>query len=139
MLLGEGVIERKIFELFLLKYDSNMEKNDVEFAIVDGKIFFPIIISVLNKLEIKVLSLYDLDAEKQLPQAYLNKTIGEISTSTISFKPQIEEYLNINKEMYKDKYRGSVILMSEFYLEQNEKLFELLEKINSKLNEIKQI
>lgn len=139
MLLGEGVIERKIFELYLLKYGSNMEKNDVEFAIVDGKIFFPIIISVLNKLEIKVLSLYDLDAEKQLPQAYLNKTIEEISTSTISFKPQIEEYLNINKEMYKDKYRGSVILMSEFYLEQNEKLFELLEKINSKLNEIKQI
>lgn len=138
MLLGEGAIERKIFELYLLKYGSNMKKNDIEFAIVDGKIFFPIVISVLNKLEIKVLTLYDLDAENQTVHSYLNQTIEELSNSAIGFKPKIEDYLNITKEMNTGKYRGEVILMSEFYLNNNDKLLSLLENINTKLEEISQ-
>lgn len=137
MLLGEGAIERKIFELYLLKYGSNMEKNDVEFAIVDGKIFFPIVISVLNKLGIKVLTLYDLDAENQPQHSYLNQAIENLSNSVISFKPKIEDYLNITKEMSNGKYRGLVILMNEFYLDNNDNLLELLNNINIKLEEIR--
>ncbi|HIS90340.1 MAG TPA: AAA family ATPase [Candidatus Faecisoma merdavium] len=138
MILGEGAIERKIFELYLLKYGSNFEKNDIDYAIVDGKIFFPIVISALKKLGIKILTLYDLDAENQSEHSYLNKTIEDLSDKVISFKPKIENYLNITKEMCNDKFRGLVILMSEFYLDDNDKLIELLNYINQKLEELKQ-
>ena len=43
MLLGEGAIERKVFDVYLLKYGSTMKKNDVDYAIVDGKIFLPLV------------------------------------------------------------------------------------------------
>ena len=137
MLLGEGAIERKIFELYMLKYGSNMEKKDIDYAIVDGKIFFPIIISVLNKIGVKTLTLYDLDAENQPEHKYLNKIIEDISTTTISFKPKIENCLEITKDMTGDKYRGLIILINQFYLNGNTKLYELLEEINNKFEEIK--
>ena len=40
--------------------------------------------------------------------------------------------------MCNDKFRGLVILMSEFYLDDNDKLIELLNYINQKLEELKQ-
>ena len=92
----------------------------------------------MNKLSIKVLTLYDLDAENQPEHSYLNKIIEDLSDKVISFKPKIENYLNITKEMCNDKFRGLVILMSEFYLDDNDKLIELLNNINIKLEEIKQ-
>ena len=137
MLLGEGAIERKIFELYMLKYGANMEKKDIDYAIVDGKIFFPIIISVLNKISIKTFTLYDLDAENQPEHKCLNRIIEDISTATIGFKPNIENRLEITKDMISDKYRGLIILINQFYLNGNAKLYELLEEINNRFEKIK--
>ena len=97
ILVGEGAIERKIFDLYLLEYGSNMERNNIDYALVDGKIFFPIVLSVLKRLNIKTLTLYDLDAENQPHHKYLN----------------------------------------EYYLNKNEKLMNLLNSINDKIESIK--
>ena len=131
MLLGEGAIERKVFDVYLLKYGSTMKKNDVDYAIVDGKVFFPLVISVLKKIGTKVITMHDLDDEGNPLHVYLNNTIGELSDKVITFKPNIETFLGITKEMCNDKYMGSIILINEFYLDDNEKLNELLEMINN--------
>ncbi len=132
MLLGEGAIERKIFELYLLKYGSSLEKNNIDYAIVDGKIFFPIVLSILKKIGIKTMTLFDLDIETQSVHKYLNDSIRELSTETIFFNSRIEDYLEISG-MKLDKYRGETILINEFYLESNPKLFELLSNIDYKI------
>ena len=100
-------------------------------AIVDGKIFFPLVISVLKRIGTKVITMHDLDDEGNPSHVYLNNTIGELSDKVITFKPNIETFLGITKEMCNDKYMGSIILINEFYLDDNEKLNELLEKINN--------
>lgn len=138
MLIGEGAIERKIFDLYLLEYSSTFEKNDIDYAIVDGKIFFPIVLSVLKKLKINTLTLYDLDAKNQNKHNYLNSTINELSTRYIAFNSKIEDYFNITKDMKIDKYRGRIILMNEYYLNKNVKLMNLLHTINTKINTTKQ-
>lgn len=132
MLLGEGAIERKIFELYLLKYGSSLEKNNIDYTIVDGKIFFPIVLSILKKIGIKSITLFDLDIETQSVHKYLNDSIRELSTETISFNSRIEDYLEISG-MKLDKYRGETILINEFYLENNPKLLELLSNIDYKI------
>lgn len=136
ILVGEGAIERKIFDLYLLEYGSNMERNNIDYALVDGKIFFPIVLSVLKRLNIKTLTLYDLDAENQPHHKYLNDTISALSNEYISFKPKIENYFEI-ADMNIDKYRGLTILMNEYYLNKNEKLMNLLNSINDKIESIK--
>ena len=83
MLLGEGAIESKIFDLYIMKYGSLMEKNNIEYSIVDGKIFFPLILSILKELGIKTISLYDLDDENSDMHKYLNTTIETLSDKTI--------------------------------------------------------
>ena len=136
MLVGEGAIERKIFDLYLLEYGSNMEKNNIDYALVDGKIFFPIVLSVLKQLNIKTMTLYDLDAENQQQHKYLNDTIASLANEYISFKPKIENYFGI-ADMNIDKYRGLTILMNEYYLNNNDKLMNLLSNINDKIENIK--
>lgn len=131
MLLGEGAIERKVFDVYLLKYGSTMKKNDVDYAIVDGKIFFPLVISVLKKIGTRVITMHDLDDEGNSIHVYLNNTIEELSDKVISFKPKIETFLGITKEMCNGKYMESIIIINEFYLDDNEKLNELLEMINN--------
>ena len=123
--------ERKILDFYLLKYGSTMKKNDVDYAIVDGKIFFPLVICVLKRIGTKVITMHDLDDEGNPSHVYLNNTIGELSDKVITFKPNIETFLGITKEMCNDKYMGSIILINEFYLDDNEKLNELLEMINN--------
>ena len=134
MLLGEGAIEGKIFDLYLLKYGSLMEKNNIEQSIVDGKVFFPLILSILKELGIKTISLYDLDIENDDKHKYLNATIELLSDKTIPFKPNIETRLKITKDMYRDKYRGSIILMNDLYMDNNKELIDLLDEINLKID-----
>lgn len=137
MLLGEGTIESKIFDLYIMKYVSSMEKNNIEYSITEGKIFFPLILSILKELGIKIISLFDLDDENADIHKYLNSNIELLSDKTISFKPNIETRLKITKNMYKDKFRGSIILMNDLYIDNNQELMDLLEEINSKLDELK--
>lgn len=103
-----------------------MKKNDVSYAIVDGKIFFPLVISVLKKIGTKVITIHDLDDESNPAHAYLNNVIKELSDEIITFKPKIEKILEITKDMCNGKYRESIILINEFYLDDNEKLNLLL-------------
>ena len=117
----------------MLRYGSTLEKNNIGYALVDGKIFFPIILSVLKEINIKTISLYDLDDESNKTHNYLNSTISSISDEFISFKPNIENYFNITKDMNVDKYRGMTILMNEYYLNNEPKLMDLLSEIDSKL------
>lgn len=137
MLLGEGTIESKIFDLYIMKYVSSMEKNNIEYSITEGKTFFPLILSILKELGIKIISLFDLDDENADIHKYLNSNIELLSDKTISFKPNIETRLKITKNMYKDKFRGSIILMNDLYIDNNQELMDLLEEINSKLDELK--
>ncbi len=135
-LVGEGAIERKIFELYLLKYGSDMEKNDINYALVDGKIFFPIILTVLKEIGIKTITLFDLDNPNQEEHKYLNEVIKKLSDEVIEFNPTIETYLKITKKEYGDKYRGQVVLMSDYYLNNNDLLMNLLSDINKKVEKI---
>lgn len=135
-LVGEGAIERKIFELYLLKYGSDMEKNDINYALVDGKIFFPIILTVLKEIGIKTITLFDLDNPNQEEHKYLNEVIKNLSDEVIEFNPTIEAYLKITKKEYGDKYRGQVVLMSDYYLNNNDLLMNLLSDINKKVEKI---
>ena len=137
MLLGEGAIESKIFDLYIMKYGSLMEKNNIEYSIGDGKIFFPLILSILKEIGIRTVSLYDLDDENNDMHKYLNTTIESLSDKTIPFKPNIETRLKITKDMYKDKYRGSIILMNDLYIDENKELMDLLDEINAKLDALK--
>ena len=140
MLVGEGAAERKIFELYLLKYGSLLNKNDIDYCIVDGKIFFPCVLSILKIIGIKVITIHDLDAENQVLHQYLNTKISELSDEVISFKPDLESYLEITPEIKKkeryDKYRVATILINEYFLEDNIKLNELFTNINDKLEKI---
>lgn len=136
MILGEGAIERKVFDIYLLKYASTMKNNDVNYAIVDGKIFFPLVINVLKKVGTKVITIHDLDDEGNPAHAYLNNVIKELSDEVIAFKPKIEKFLEITKDMCNGKYRESIILINEFYLDDNEKLNLLLELIDKAIEKI---
>ena len=99
--------------------------------------YFPLILSILKKLGIKTISLYDLDDENSDMHKYLNTTIEKLSDKTIPFKPNIETRLKITKDMYKDKYRGSIILMNDLYIDENKELMDLLDEINNKIDELK--
>ena len=39
--------------------------------------------------------------------------------------------------MYKDKYRGSIILMNDLYIDENKELMDLFDEINTKIDELK--
>lgn len=136
MLLGEGAIERKVLDIYLLKYGSTMKKNDIDYAIVDGKIFFPLVISVLKKIRTKVITIHDLDDESNPSHTYLNSVIRELSDEVINFKPKIETFLGITKETCNGKYRESIILINEFYLNNHEKLNQLLEMIDKTIEKL---
>ena len=140
MLVGEGVAERKIFELYLLKYGATLNKNDIDYCIVDGKIFFPCILQTLKDIGIKTITLHDLDAENQAIHQYLNEQIKLLSNKVISLKPDLENYLGITQEIKKqenyDKYRVATIMMNQYYLDDNLRLNELFDKISQMIEEL---
>ena len=140
MLVGEGVAERKIFELYLLKYGATLNKNDIDYCIVDGKIFFPCILQTLKDIGIKTITLHDLDAENQAIHQYLNEQIKLLSNKVISLKPDLENYLGITQEIRKqenyDKYRVATIMMNQYYLDDNLRLNELFDKISQMIEEL---
>ena len=59
-----------------------------------------------------------------------NKIVDELSDKVVPFKPNIETFLGITKDMCNGKYKESIILINEFYLNDNEKLNQLLETID---------
>ncbi len=140
MLVGEGVAERKIFELYLLKYGEKLNKNDIDYCVVDGKIFFPCILQTLKDIGIKTITLHDLDAENQAIHKYLNEQIKLLSNEVISLKPDLENYLGITQEIKKqenyDKYRVATIMMNQYYLDDNLRLNELFDKISQMLEKL---
>ena len=53
-----------------------MKKNDIDYAIVDGKVFLPLVTSVLKRIGTKVISMYDLDDECNQTHIYINDIIA---------------------------------------------------------------
>lgn len=134
IMLGEGAVEKKIFELYINKYVSNMEKNDITYYITDGKPFIPIYLNIFRELGIKTLTIFDEDIEKQSIHKCTNDTIIDLSDDVLVFKPNIETSLGISKENFKDKYRTLTILINEMYINSNYKLLSLLKDIDEKIN-----
>lgn len=100
------------------------------------KIFFPLVISVLKKIGTKVITIHDLDDESDPAHACLNNAIKQLSDEVITFKSKIEKFLGITKNMRNGKYRESIILINEFYLDDNEKRNQLLELIDKAIEKI---
>ncbi len=137
VVLGEGAIESKLFEIHQLDYSSALDKNNIGYFITDGKIFIPIFLTILKTLGIKTVTLLDLDTEKETKHEYLNKTINELSDEVISFKCNIELKLGlIDEDKPKDKYISTIITLNEYYLNNDVRLQSILDNINEKLEKL---
>ena len=64
VLLGEGHIEKELFELLNEKYANDDVLMNVQTEIVFGKCFFPWVISCLNECDLKVIAVFDTDIEE---------------------------------------------------------------------------
>ena len=139
VIIGEGVIEEELFNLYLTKYFENYYNKNVCSIISHGKEMIPWYISILNDIGINNLCIYDCDNEDSPKHKYLNEYIENNAIKKIkiiaSEKNDLEHFLEIEiKDGNKGKYDISEIRY--LYLNDDEKLIGLLNQINDSINEL---
>lgn len=138
VVIGEGVAESVLFECVKNKYNSDYKLASVNFVTLYGKDFIPLLILIFRDIGLNVFTIYDKDSCKtDETTSYINNYIEENSSVKIGFEEDIETTLGIEKN--NKKYFKSIIVpntIKTFYLEQNEKLFELIDNIKNKIDEI---
>ena len=75
VIIGEGVIEEELFNLYLNKYYENYYNKNVCSIISHGKEMIPWYISILNDIGINNICIYDCDNEDSPKHKYLNEYI----------------------------------------------------------------
>ena len=139
VIIGEGVIEEELFNLYLNKYYKDYYAKNVCSIISYGKEMIPWYINILNDIGINNLCIYDCDDESNLKHKYLNGYIESNANKKIKIsaeeKNDLEHFLGINfKNGDKGKYNISEIRY--LYLNNDEKLMGLLKQINDLIEEI---
>ena len=139
VIIGEGVVEEELFNLYLTKYFENYYNKNVCSIISHGKEMIPWYISILNDIGINNLCIYDCDNEDSPKHKYLNEYIENNAIKKIkiiaSEKNDLEHFLGIGiKDGNKGKYDISEIRY--LYLNDDEKLIGLLNQINDSINEL---
>lgn len=139
VIIGEGVIEEELFNLYLNKYYENYYSKNVCSIISHGKEMIPWYINILNDIGIKNLCIYDCDNEDSPKHKYLNEYIENNAIKKIKItaneKNDLEHFLGIGtKDGNKGKYDISEIRY--LYLNDDEKLMGLLKQINDLVDEM---
>lgn len=139
VIIGEGVIEEELFNLYLNKYYENYYNKNVCSIISYGKEMIPWYISILNDIGINNLCIYDCDNEDSSKHKFLNEYIETNANKKIKItangKNDLEHFLGIEiNDGDKGKYDISEIRY--LYLNDNEKLMGLLKQINDLVNEL---
>lgn len=146
VLIGEGIAEEEIFDMFINEYTENYYNYNVSYIIAHGKELMTWYSAILKEIGIKTICLYDQDNEDSLKHKEINDTIKAISSDYIDFyvsgkgykDNKIENYLNINTE---DSDKGKFIIseLRNLYVNNNNTLFEVLDKINDKIKSLCEI
>lgn len=143
VILGEGIIEEELFNMYLADYYENYYDKNVCTIVTYGKEMMPWYIKILNDIGIKNLCIFDQDNEDSPKHAELNKYIRNEAKDTIEFVKSgkgnkdnnIESFLNISLENG-DKAKYDISEIRYLYLNKDEKLSKLLNNINEKVNKI---
>ena len=139
VIIGEGVIEEELFNLYLTKYYENYYNKNVCSIISHGKEMIPWYISILNDIGINNICIYDCDNEDSPKHKYLNEYIENNAKKKIkitnSEKNDLEHFLGISiKDGNKGKY--DISELRYLYLNKDEKLMGLLNQINDLVDEL---
>lgn len=139
VIIGEGVIEEELFNLYLNKYYDNYYNKNVCSIITYGKEMIPWYINILNDIGINNLCIYDCDKEDDQKHKFLNEYIENHANEKIKItaneKNDLEHFLGIEfNDGDKGKYDISEIRY--LYLNNNETLMNLLKQINDLVNEL---
>lgn len=139
VIIGEGVIEEELFNLYLNKYYDNYYNKNVCSIISYGKEMIPWYINILNDIGINNLCIYDCDKEDDQKHKFLNEYIENHANKKIKItangKNDLEHFLGIEfNDGDKGKYDISEIRY--LYLNNNETLMGLLKQINDLVNEL---
>lgn len=142
VIIGEGVIEKELFDLYLNKYYENYYNKNVCSIVSHGKEMIPWYISILNDIGIDSICIYDCDDENNPKHKYLNEFIKNNSNHKIEIvsneKNDLEHFLGIEIEAG-DKGKYDISEIRNLYLNKDKKLMSLLEKINDLVNESNKI
>lgn len=139
VIIGEGVIEGELFNLYLNKYYENYYSKNICSIISYGKEMIPWYVSILNDIGIKNLCIYDCDIEDNPKHQFLNNYIENNAIKKIRIsaneKNDLEHLLGICiKDRDKGKYDISEIRY--LYLNEDKELMGLLKQINDLVDEM---
>ena len=140
VIIGEGIAEEEIFDMYINEYTSDYYNFNVSYIIAHGKELMTWYSKIFNELGIKVICIFDQDNEDSIKHKTINDTIKKETTDYIEISVsgkghknnKIENYLNINMA---DGDKGKYIIteLRKLYINNDERLFELLKIIDDKI------
>ncbi|CDC71764.1 aAA ATPase [Staphylococcus sp. CAG:324] len=128
VLLGEGHIEKEVFELLNDKYINDEKMMYIHSEVIFGKCFMPWVIECLHLCNLKVIGLFDTDSNTP-KHINCNQLIETLSDSSISFSPEIENRLLLSHTDNSSKVKQNVINLRQNYVSSNGEIENLLEEI----------
>ena len=127
-MLGEGHIEKEVFELLNDKYINDEKMMYIHSEVIFGKCFMPWVIECLHLCNLKVIGLFDTDSNTP-KHINCNQLIETLSDSSISFSPEIENRLLLSHTDNSSKVKQNVINLRQNYVSSNGEIENLLEEI----------
>lgn len=128
VLLGEGHIEKEVFELLNDKYINDEKMMYIHSEVIFGKCFMPWVIECLHLCNLKVIGLFDTDSNNA-KHMNCNQLIETLVDSKISFSPEIENRLLLPHIDNSSKVKQNVIKLRQNYVSGNTEIENLLEEI----------
>ena len=144
VLLGEGHVEKEIFELLNERYSNEEILTNVQTEIVFGKCFFPWLISCFHECGLKVVALFDTDIKedddkttnKYIKHNNCNNIIERTADGVVSLAPKIENILKIPDEKRSDKVKINLIEIRKRYMDNDLTVINLLSNIYEAIKSI---
>lgn len=138
VVLGEGVAEIALFDCMRKHYKDDAFSGWTDYFGLYGKYLMPAFVEIIRNMGIKVLSLFDLDSDKeQYPwQKAINSYLQDKSDDYLYFEKEIEVDLGLGKIDKKNKGVQSPLEIHMAYINRNPVLCELMECLANKVRKI---
>ena len=133
VVIAEGYAEDQLLCLYRDKFKNDCKLGLLEYAIVYGKCFFPWIISILKKLDIKIVAIFDKDNDNE-KHTNLNDIIENLADVFVKIDPKIETKFSLPTDG--DKVKSNTIELRNKYIENDADLIEFLDLIDEKINSV---
>lgn len=128
VLLGEGHIEKEVFELLNEKYINDEKMIHIHSEVIFGKCFMPWVIECLHLCNLKVIGLFDIDSNNE-KHLNCNQLIESLSDLNLPFSPKIENRLLLPRTDNSSKVKENVISLRQKYVSGNTEIEVLLSEI----------